>query len=166
MKQAHEDPNIWAEHRTEDAHPPVLVTSGIPVRVMDGTERACLATDMVVALTQENTHLEAYIMLRNAADVIDQACEIAKDKAVMEAEKDSKVLNAEVTTRRSVAYEYEDDTLDELERKIDALKKEADERRKMLRALKTEMADTETGEIMKPARLVKDGISLVVKLPK
>jgi predicted RNase H-like nuclease (RuvC/YqgF family) len=166
MKQAHEDPNIGAEHRTESEHPPMLMGSGIPVRVMDANERACMATDMVYALTMENSHLEAYVMLKNAADVLDQACEIAKDKATMEATKDAKVLNAEVTTRRSVAYEYEDGTLEELETKIEDLKKQADERRKLLRTLKTPMADSQTGELIMPAKLVKDGISLVVKLPK
>jgi len=49
-------------------------------------------------------------------------------------------------------YEYDDCVLDELDRQISALKEQADERKKLLKALKTTMIDPETGEEMKPAK--------------
>jgi predicted transcriptional regulator len=142
--------------------------SVVPIKAMNGTERAVMATDMTNALMNEYTALDVYVMFKNASDVIDQAMTIVKDKATSQiaGKKDVPVLGATVSTKKSVQYEYEDSKLEELEAKIAELKKEADERRKLLRAIKEEQASTTTGEILKPAKLIKDGLSLVVTLPQ
>jgi hypothetical protein len=163
MIQAHENPNI-IDGEVEPLNYAGVPT--VPVKVMTGTERAVMSTDLVNALHQEFSGVQAYVLLKNAEDVLKQSIEIAKERACATAEKDTRVFDAEVTTRRSVEYEYEDSVLDKLEDQIKELKKQADERRKLLRTIKSEQADTATGEIMKPARCVKDGISIVVKLPQ
>lgn len=49
-------------------------------------------------------------------------------------------------------YEYDDLVLDELDRQIAELKEQADERKKLLKVLKSPMVDPETGEEMRPAK--------------
>jgi len=165
MKQAHDNPEIADSHLTESSGQAPLAPI-IPVRVMDAVERACFATDLTSGLQERYSSVQTYVLLKNAEDVIEQALLICKDKATGQAEKDSKVFNAEITTRRSVEYGYEDSVLERLESEIVVLKKKADERRKMLRALTSEVADTVTGEILRPAKLTKDGLAIIVKLPK
>lgn len=163
MKLSHDNPEIEDAHIIETSHSSV---PAVPIRVMNGAERACMATDIVNGLTLEHSSIEAYVLLKNAENVIAQALEIDKERAVHQAVKDSTILTAEVTTRRDVKYEYEDETLADLEDKALALRKQIDERKKLLRTIKSEQADTVTGVISRPAKVVKDGLSLVVKLPE
>jgi len=77
------------------------------------------------------------------------------DEIIAEAEKWQKQafkygLYPKIVTKTD--YEYDDCVLDELDRQIAALKEQADERKKLLKALKTPMVDPETGEEMKPAK--------------
>lgn len=82
-----------------------------------------------------------------------------KDLIISEAEKYGKTFEekgAKFTLKQSVRYEYNDD-------RISALKAEIKARETMLKALTGEMADPETGEILKPAiKKGSDSISITL----
>lgn len=151
---------VMADDMKTSATPAVFVT------VQTVEQRYASAANLELSLLENYNALQAYVLCKNAADVIDRTLERLKDHAITKAVKDEPVFGAEITTHRVVEYEYDDYRLDEINRQIDELKKRAGERRKLLRAIKEEVANTETGEIMKPAKLVRDGVTIAVKLPK
>ena len=143
----------------------------VPVRSMTGMERAVAATDLVNALHDRHDKVESYVILKNMIDVLEQAVEIAKDPAIgaMKTGKgvEVKVLGATVMVKGlAKKYEYDDPILDKMGEDLKALQARIKDRKDMLVRLKTEYINEETGEVTTPAKLIEDGITIAVTLPK
>lgn len=146
-------------------HPNQLI---IPTAVQPtSAERFQMASRLKDHLLQEHSALQAYVVLKNVKEVAEHAMEALKDGALGEISgKEEIVYGAKCAIRGSREYEYEDATLATLEERAAALKKEITDRKAFLRTLKMEVADTKTGEIIRPAVCVKDGCTIAVTLPE
>ena len=130
-------------------------------------ERFQMASRLKDHLLQEHNALQAYVVLKNVREVADHAMEALKDEAIGGITgKEEMVYGAKCAIRGLREYEYEDPTLAKIEEQMAGLKKQVSERKTFLRALKMEVADTSTGEIIRPAKCVKDGSTIAVTLPE
>lgn len=141
----------------------------IPLRqtvVYSRAERDDLARIIVERLGDTFDALNTQIMLKQAEHIIADALEINKENAISGVQgKRMELLGAVVETKRVTAYEYAGAKYEQLEAKAKAAADELKEYREFLRKLKTDVADTETGEIITRAKCTKDGITIAITLP-
>lgn len=169
MEHAHTHPGV--DTVVDDREESPLGTPNqmiIPVAVQPTAgERFQMASRLVDHLLQEHNGIQAYVVLRNVRDIADHAMEALKDEALNTiAGKEEMVYGAKCTIRRSTEYDYEDSSLATLEAQAAELKAQITDRKKFLRALKMEVADTATGEIIRPAKCIKEGSTIAVTLPE
>jgi hypothetical protein len=98
-------------------------------------------------------------------DIVDQTKEMLKEKAIAGVQgKEMDVWGAKVSTRRSVAYEYDAPTLARLDSAKKTIDTELKAIKKVLEATGT-YVEPQTGEV-NTATKVKDGLIIAVSLPK
>jgi hypothetical protein len=140
-----------------------LSTLVIPDRAIKKEEIPSVAQELSERLREITDSLTAFVMLKQAEQIIKSAIEQTADLAMIKySGKEMEVFGATIRSRAITEYEYQDSTLLELEKQLDTVKKRIDERRKFLRSIPKEMADTETGELIVPAKKIRDGLTLTV----
>jgi hypothetical protein len=137
----------------------------LPQKMLNTMQREGLAVKAIEKLLENMSAVEAYVMIAQMQDIVDLTKELLKERAIAGVQgKEMNVFGAKVSTRRSVAYEYDAPTLV----RLDVQKKEIDAElkavKKMLEA-KGEYVDPQTGEMNK-ANKVKEGLTIAVSLPK
>ena len=167
--------NIFGEDTSEGVSSSAPVTALVPVqnpimipsRVCGENERYELAKALTDQMLEVVSAPEAYVMLKHAEHVVKLSIEELKELTVMRIEgKGEMVLGADLKLKRAVEWEYDDPELEQLEAQKKEIAEKIKVRQKFLQGLKSEVADTTTGEIAKPAKLVKDGQTIAVTLPK
>lgn len=114
--------------------------------------------------------VEAYVIAYKWADVFKNAADILKLKAVnksnaktQDVELAGKIV-AKVTERNlPKKYEYQDALLEAMEIQLDEVKARIKARKEMLEALTAPVADAESGEMIYPAKLQEQGMTIAVK---
>jgi hypothetical protein len=135
----------------------------LPDRAIPKNEIPKVAQSLSETLQEFTDSLTAFVMLKQANEIVKSALEQTQDSAMMKFEgKEMVVFGATVKTRPVVEYEYNDGTLQDMEANLETLKKQIDDRKKMLRSLTEEVANTGTGEILIPAKKIRDGLTLTV----
>jgi hypothetical protein len=123
------------------------------------------AMKLVDVLIEEHSHLEAYVILKNAEGVIKHAIEIEQSPATLAmTEKEQVVMGAKVTSKRIVKYEDIHPSLARIDAEIKILKEKKKAIEEMHRV--SEMIDELTGEMVPKAKKVADGQTVAVTLPK
>jgi len=133
-------------------------------RVVPKAEFVTYAAALTNALLEEQSAVEAYVRIRNVADILDQALGRIKERAIISMEGTSAdVCGAKVQLKSlPKRYEYQDTIVDDLESQKKALEEKLKARKKFLENLPADVADTGTGEIIHPARFVSGGSTLQV----
>jgi hypothetical protein len=140
-----------------------LSTIILPDRAIKKDEIPSVAQELSERLREFTDSLTTFVMLKQAEQIIKSALEQTSDLAMMKySGKEMEVFGATVKTRPVVEYEYQDGTLIEFEKQLDAVKKRIDERKKFLRSIPCSIADAETGELIVPAKKIRDGLTLTV----
>jgi hypothetical protein len=136
----------------------------IPPRVVTKQHFDALALNLTDALLEENSSLEAYVRIKNVAEVLDCALTHLREQAISQVSGTSQnVLGVTVMLKGlPKKWEYDDSVLIRLEGEKAALEARIKERKRFLEHLKQEVADTLTGEIIHPARCVSDGVTIQV----
>ena len=133
-------------------------------RVVPKTEFGTYARALTDALLEEQSAIEAYVRIRNVADILDQALGRIKERAIVSMQGTSAdVLGAKVQLKAlPKRYEYQDTVIDDLESQKKAIEEKLKARKRFLENLPAEVADTGTGEIIRPARFIAGGSTLQV----
>jgi hypothetical protein len=123
-----------------------------------------LAASLNQALLEENSALEAYVRIKNVAEVLDVALSQLKEQALSRLSGASEQVFGVTVQLKSLPkkWEYDDAELRSLEAEKAAVEAKAKVRKKFLENLKTEMADAKTGELIRPARCISDGVTIQV----
>lgn len=131
------------------------------VRKSEFTDYALALTD---ALLIEQSAIEAYVRIRNVAEILDVALTQIKEQAMGKLNGSTEgILGARVQLKSLPRkYEYEDRVLDELEAQKKGIDEKLKARKKFLENLTAEVADTGTGEIIRPARCIAAGSTIQV----
>lgn len=120
------------------------------------------AMGLVERMTSIASSLESFVILRDVQAVIERALEMLKEAAISQYQPDGRekhmiVFGVKVSAPRDVRYDYDHDA--EIQRLKAALK----ERQEFLKTLPPQgVADPKTGEIIMPAKKVKDGLRLTI----
>lgn len=137
----------------------------LPQKMLNTMQREGLAVKASENLLDTMSAVEAYVMIAQMQDIVDLTKELLKEKAIAGVQgKEMDVFGAKVSTRRSVAYEYDAPTLVRLDQAKKTIDAELKAVKKMLEA-KGEYVDPQTGEMNK-ANKVKEGLTIAVSLPK
>jgi hypothetical protein len=133
-------------------------------RVVPKTEFATYAGALTNALLEEQSAVEAYVRIRNVADILDQALGRIKERAIMSMQGTSADICGAKVMLKSLPkkYEYQDAVVDDFESQKKAVEEKLKARKKFLENLPAEVADTATGEIIHPARFVSGGSTLQI----
>ena len=137
----------------------------LPQKMLGTMQREELAVKASESLLDTMSAVEAYVLIAQMQDIVDLTKELLKEKAIAGVQgKEMDVFGAKVSTRRSVAYEYDAPTLV----RLDVQKKEIDTKLKAVKKLLEstgKYVDDETGE-MNTANKIKEGLTIAVSLPK
>ncbi len=137
----------------------------LPNKMLNTVQRQDLAVKASENLLETMSAVEAYVLIAQMQDIVDTTKELLKERAITGVQgKEMDVFGAKVSTRRSVAYEYDAPTL----ARLDGQKKEIDTKLKAVKKLLEatgKYVDDETGE-MNTASKIKEGITVAVSLPK
>ena|SRR5258706_4873217 len=166
MADARTQPDNEALFPNEVQAEPMQPFVGFPViRIPDRQEAA---RRLINNLLNETDDLTTYVLIKQFEDVLKYAIEFQKDKAIKALEgKSDSILGAKVETKRSVTWDYGEDTvLENLASQIKELQDKQKKRKQLLGALETMQVDPTTGETMTPAKKVEDGLTISVTLPK
>jgi hypothetical protein len=137
----------------------------IPTNVLSKSELSIYAGHIAENLLETRNGLEAYCLVKQAEELVEQLKGLLIEKALASATgKEGEVLGCKYSVRRKVEYKYECPTADELEQKAKMLKEDAKNIKKSAEKLGTYI-DPQTGEVNK-AELVADGQTLAITLPK
>ncbi len=133
-------------------------------RVVPKGEFTTYAAALTDALLEEQSAIEAYVRIRNVADILDQALGRIKDRAINSMQGTSTDICGAKVQLKSLPkkYEYQDAIIDDLESQKKAIEEKLKARKKFLENLPAEVANTATGEIIHPARFVSGGSTLQV----
>jgi hypothetical protein len=136
----------------------------VPKRVARKQQFERLASYLNSILLHENSALEAFVRVKNVAEILDVALAQIKEQALSEIEgRTQEVLGVTVQLKSlPKKWEYDDSELHRLEGEKAAIEARLKERKKFLETLKTEIADARTGEIIRPARCVSEGATIQV----
>jgi hypothetical protein len=149
---ATEAPPVQSEHLT------------VLHRVVPKAEFVVYAGALTEALLDEQSAVEAYVRIRNVADILDTALGLIKERALTSMQGTNvDVLGAKVQLKALPRkYEYQDSIIDELEAQKKAIDEKLKARKKFLENLTQEVADTATGEIIRPAKCISSGSTIQV----
>jgi hypothetical protein len=133
-------------------------------RVVPKAEFVIHAGAFIEALLVEQSAIEAYVRIRNVADILDTALGIIKERAIASMQGTNvDILGAKVQLKAlPKKYEYQDSVIDELEAQKKAIDEKLKARKKFLENLTQEVADTTTGEIIRPAKCISAGSTIQV----
>jgi hypothetical protein len=151
-----------------DEPPAVDVIRAGPLTLLPSVARKSqfdeLAASLNQALLEENSVLEAYVRIKNVAEVLDVALSQLKEQALSRLSGTSEQVLGVTVQLKSLPkkWEYDDAELRTLEAEKAALEAKVKVRKRFLENLKTEMADAKTGEIIRPARCIADGVTIQV----
>jgi hypothetical protein len=136
----------------------------VPKRVARKQQFEELALSLNGALLEENSALEAFLRIKNVAEILEVALGQIKARALSEIEgRTQEVLGVTVQLKSlPKKWEYDDSELHWLEGERAAIEARLKERKKFLETLKNEIADTRTGEIIRPARCISEGATIQV----
>jgi 2-phospho-L-lactate transferase/gluconeogenesis factor (CofD/UPF0052 family) len=135
----------------------------MPERAIPKDQIPSVGLELSDTLREFTDSMTAYVMLSQAEQIIKSAKEQTLDHAIMKMDgKEMSVFGAKVTLRSIKEYEYDDSTLDKMESDAKELSEKIKARKEFMRLIKTEQADTATGEIVKPAKLTRHGTTIAV----
>ena len=122
------------------------------------------ATALTEALFIEQSALQAYVRIRNVADILDVALARIKEQAIASMqEATANVLGARVQLKDlPKRFEYHDTVLAELDSQKAAIDEKLKARKKFLETLTSEVVDPTTGEIIQPAKCTSAGCTLQI----
>jgi hypothetical protein len=137
----------------------------IPTRVLTKSELSVYSEHIVNTLLETRNGLEAYVLVKQAEEVIEQLKGMLVEKALSAATgKEGEVLGCKYSVRRKVEYKYECPSADSLEQKAKMLKEDAKAIKKSAEKFGS-YVDPVTGEV-NTAEIVSDGQTLAITLPK
>ena len=150
--EATEAPPVQSEHLT------------VLHRVVPKAEFVIHAGTLTDALLAEQSAVEAYVRIRNVADILDMALGLVKERAITSMQGTSvDVLGAKVQLKAlPKKYEYQDSIVDALESQKRAIDEKLKARKKLLENLTIEVVDPGTGEIIQPAKCISAGSTIQV----
>lgn len=132
----------------------------LPSHVIPKDARAGHAEQIVERFLAYTDGLTAYVLAKQAEEILKEAVDQLKDRAIVRlAGKSQNVLGADVSTRSLTEYEYHDAELAEWETQIECLKKIIADRKA---ALRKATVVNGLGEVC-DATKTRDGITLLVK---
>lgn len=133
-------------------------------RVVPKAEFTTYASTLTDTLLEEQSAIEAYVRIRNVADILEQALGRIKDRAINSMHGTSEDICGAKVQLKSLPkrYEYQDSVVDDLESQKKAIEEKLKARKKFLENLPADVADTGTGEIIHPARFVSGGSTLQI----
>ena len=136
----------------------------VPRRVAKKTHFEKLATSLNGILLEENSALEAYVRIKNVAEILEVALGQIKERALGGITGDTQEVLGVTVQLKSLPkkWEYDDSELHRLEGEKAAVVARLKERKKFLEHLKQEVADPATGEIIRPARCISEGATIQV----
>jgi hypothetical protein len=122
------------------------------------------AQTLTAALLDEYSVLEVYVKIKNVAEILDVALDQIREQAILALSyKSSGVLGATVQLKPLPRkWEYDDAEVRKLESEKVAVEAQLKARKKYLENLKTEVANTARGEIIRPARCIAEGVTIQV----
>jgi hypothetical protein len=132
-------------------------------RVVPKAEMPVMGKQIADRLLETESGLAAYIRLYNASQVIQSALEVLKPLAlVLAPAKPETILGAKVSTANLPRkWDYNGDAgLARMETELEELKNRIKNRQKFLQAMTKEMVDPDTGEFIKPATQISDGVTI------
>ena len=149
---ATETPPVQSEHLT------------VLQRVVPKAEFVIYAGTLTDTLLEEQSAVEAYVRIRNVADILDTALGLIKERAVVSMQgTNADILGAKVQLKAlPKKFEYKDGIIDNLESQKKAIDEKLKARKKLLENLTIEVVDPGTGEIIRPARCITGGSTLQV----
>jgi hypothetical protein len=149
---ATEAPPVQSEHLT------------VLQRVVPKAEFVIQAGTLTNALLVEQSAVEAYVRIRNVADILDVALGLIKERAIVSMQgTNADILGAKVQLKAlPKKYEYQDNIINSLESQKKVIDDKLKARKKLLENITIEVVDPGTGEIIKPARCIAGGSTLQV----
>ena len=136
----------------------------LPEQAIPKAEVPAIAKHLSESLGEFTDWLTAFVMLKQAAEIIKSALEQTQDHAQVKMQgKEMEVFGATVSLRALREYEYPDPGYQELKHQMEELKVKIADREKFMKLIKTPQADGVSGEIIEPAKLIRDGQTLAVK---
>ena len=132
--------------------------------VVGKAEFEATAETLTAALLDEHSALEVYVKIKNIAEILDVALGQIREQAILSLSGTSQeVLGATAQLRPLPRkWEYDDTEVRRLEADKLAVEAQLKARKKYLENLKTEVANTATGEIIRPARCIAESVTIQV----
>lgn len=167
MAIARDNPEIFDEsYRDPEIKPPEPFGLIIPLNVPRDIEAVNWAQQRKEWLAEQYTPQQIHVLVKSAIRSLEHLLEANIEDVIQKMQgKEELVLGAKLTLRRSAEYDYgEDQYITSRDQEIKA-KREEIKAWKNLRE-KSVTVNPETGEEMPKAKLVKDGLTPSVTLPK
>jgi hypothetical protein len=148
----------------EIAETPSTAPLAIPRGLVKKVGYGDVARSIVAAFLEDNSALEAYVRLRNIADVIEEALGQIKENAIAQVEGNSQIIHGAMVQVKALPkkWEYHDSQLGTLEAEKLSVDLRIKARKKYLEALKEEFVDPATGETSFPARCIAQGVTIQI----
>ena len=136
----------------------------LPLQVVRKPHFDEAASRLAGSLLDEHSTLEAYVIARNLSEILEVVQSQLKEGAIALVEgKSQEVLGAMVQLKSlPKKWEYDDGELRKLEADKAAIDVRLKSRKKFLETIKEETIDHTTGEIIRPARCISDGVTIQV----
>jgi hypothetical protein len=150
----------------DSTEPPPVQSERLTVlqRVVPKAEFLTFAGALTEALLLDQSAIDAYVRIRNVADILDMALGLIKERAMVSMQGTAMdVLGAKVQLKAlPKKYEYQDGIIGNLEAQKKAIEEKLKARKKLLENLSIEVADPGTGEIIRPAKCISAGSTIQV----
>ena len=113
---------------------------------------------------EEYSALEAYVKIKNVAEILSVALDQIREQAILSLSGTSQEVLGATAQLKALPrkWEYDDGEVRRLEAEKLAVEAQLKARKKYLENLKTEVANTATGEIIRPARCIAEGVTIQV----
>ena len=136
----------------------------VPGKVFRKKEFEHLAASLNAILLNENSALEAYVRIKNVAEILDVALDQIREQAIHAISGTSEEVFGVTAQLKPLPrkWQYDDAEVRNLEAEKLAVEAQLKARKKYLENLKVEVADTTTGEIIRPARCIAEGVTIQV----
>ena len=136
----------------------------LPATVAKKAQFEELATMLNSALLEENSAFEAYVRIKNASEVLDVALAQIREQALSSINGTSESVLGAVAQLKALPkkWEYDDCEIRTLEAQKSGIDARLKARKKFLENLKEEVIDTATGELIRPARCIAEGVTIQV----
>ena len=122
------------------------------------------ALGLTGALMEEYSALEAYVKIKNVSEILSVALDMIREQAILSLVGTSQEVLGAAAQLKALPrkWEYDDGEVRRLEAEKLSLEAQLKARKKYLENLKTEVANTATGEIIRPARCIAEGATIQV----